>query len=281
VSLVLIGACAGCLGEPAVPALELRPHRNTTEVVIVGPPAIGEMRLWVPEAIVSNTGLSAAYPVGDAWRCDGPEFTHHVEGEGLIGPGNMHRVDDKTVECVGIRFPLDSPVRWDTTVTAGVDSVTFRIDLTNVGNETLHKAGAAICLKFFHGEWWRDEGVYVHTADGPRTLAELGRDAGEDNGFQAYLLEGASFDNVFYQRFWGFNRQRLDRPVMISEQSEAGVCVGITAERAYFLHSNPGNPCTDVMMAFGDVRPGKTASATGSVWIKRGVGLRLVSRSRG
>jgi len=102
-----------------------------------------------------------------------------------------------------------------------------------------------------------------------RSLAELGRNAGPNNGFEAYLLAGQSFDHVFYREFWGFNRHTLDVPVMVSEHGEAGLCVAISGPRAYFLHSNRGNPCTDIMLAFGDLEPGATAASAGRVEIAR------------
>ena len=36
----------------------------------------------------------------------------------------------------------------------------------------------------------------------------------------------------------------------------------------YFLYSNPNNPCTDIMLAFGHVAPGAVAQASGTVWIR-------------
>lgn len=248
--------------------MELSPHGNTCEVVLKGPEAIGPMRLWVPEAIMTEHGAGAVYPVGGPWRWEDGDLVQVVEPEGNFGPGNVIRVDAQTLECAGIRFPVEGPVRWRTRLRSTGDGVRFTIDLTNLGTSPLRKAGAVICLKFFEAGWWSDESVCVVSGGEVRTLKDLGRDAGRPNGFQAYLLAGAAFDNVFYREFWGFNRHILDRPLMVSDHGAAGLRVGIAAERAWFLHSNVHNPCTDVMLAFGDIVPGATARTSGEVWIR-------------
>jgi len=57
---------------------------------------------------------------------------------------------------------------------------------------------------------------------------------------------------------------------MISENENNGICVGIQADRAYFLHSNRGNPCTDIMLSFGDTEPGALSHSEGKIWIREG-----------
>ena len=267
-----------CALQKTQSRLELRPKAGTCEVIIsAAPAAIGALRLWVPEAIVSNTGSCSYYPVGQPWVQQGNKFIHEVQGEGIYGPGNVQRVDEQTVECVGIRIPLDSPVQWHTTLVPTQDGVDFKIRLTNVGNKTIHKAAAAICFKFLQRNWWSEENVYVLSGGKVRSLAELGWDAGRPNSFQAYLLQGASFDNVFYQEFWGFNHHRLDKPVMVSYHPDANICVAITAENAYFLHSNKANPCTDIMLAFGNLKPGKSAESAGQILIRSGTPHNLLT----
>ena len=254
-------------------SLKLRPVENTTEIIISGPEEIGEMKLWVPEGVLSDTGGCSVYPVPKTWIQKQGEFSHTVEEAGLFGPGNVNRVDDQTIECAGIQFPIDSPVKWKTTVKATGGEVEFTIHLTNAGDRTIKKAMAAICLKFLNADWWVDENVYVVSEGKVRNLAELGRDAGLPNGFQAYLLKDVSFDHIFYREFWGFNRHRLDKPVMVSEHPDAGLCVVISAEKGYFLHSNKGNPCSDVALAFGDLSPGETNESTGRISIRKIAGI--------
>jgi hypothetical protein len=84
---------------------------------------------------------------------------------------------------------------------------------------------------------------------------------------------------VFYHQFWGFNANRLDAPVMVAENPAANLCVQIAAERAWFLHSNRGNPCTDIMLAFGTIQPGQSAEATGRVSIRPGRAADLLASS--
>ena len=46
-----------------------------------------------------------------------------------FGPGNCHRVDEATLECGDIRFPVDSAVAWQTTLISEEESLEFRIAL--------------------------------------------------------------------------------------------------------------------------------------------------------
>ena len=273
---VLLSVLAGSEDSGVRDTVNVKSQEKGCSLVLAGPAPIGDLRLWVPEAVVSNTGLSSAYPAGQPWRMEDGKLVQRVDEDGLFGAGNCPHVDENTLECAGIRFPVDSPVTWETTVAPRGDTVEFTIKLTNAGDRTIVKAGAAICLKFIKKDWWSDDNVFVLSGGKVRSLTELGRDAGRPNGFQAYLLQNESFDHVFYHEFWGFNRHRLDAPVMISEHRDAGLCVGITADRAYFLHSNKGNPCNDIMLAFGDVAPGATVESTGCVWIKTGTASQLL-----
>lgn len=244
--------------------------RENCRIIIGGAPGVGEMRLWVPEGIMSEAGASSVYPRGGEWEGGAFRLSQQVNEDQLIGGGNCPLIDDHTFECCGFRFPLDEPVRWNTTVEARNGSVVFEIEITNTGGGTIRKAGAAVCLKFHEAGWWSDDRTFVVSGGEVKALAELGRGAGADDVFEAYLLEGAEFDHPFYRGFWGFNDHRLDIPVMASENPEAGTAVVIRAEAAYFLHSNRDNPCTDVMLAFGDVAPDETARARGEVRILRG-----------
>lgn len=249
---------------------KLEPLDNTSRIRIgTGIPAVGRLLLWVPEAITSNTGISSIYPIG-TWMRNDTRLWQHVSGESTIGPGNFLKVDESTFECVGIRMPADGPVEWTATIVAHECAVDFCIRLTNLGEQTLHKAGGAICLKFLDAPWWSDEDTYVLSSGSMVSLASLGINAGQSNTFQAYLIADQSYDHVFYREFWGFNRRQLDKPFMISENVHEKVCTIIQADRAYFLHSNRGNPCTDLMLFFGDVEPKASSQAEGRVCIKRG-----------
>lgn len=264
-------ALAGCAQPMRDLPMSVRPVDGRPEVILSAPAPIGDMRLWVPEGVMSNTGCCSLYPLGGPWTKDGDSWRQTVSRDQLFGPGNAERIDEHTIDLVGVRFPVDSAVEWQTVVTPTPEAVVFTIRVTNVGPTPIRRAGAAICLKFFHADWWTDPHVFVQSDGAVRSLADLGRDAGSTNGvFQAYPMAGESFDNIFYHSFWGMNRHRLDAPVMVSEDADAGVCVGITGDRAYFLHSNKANPCTDIMLALGDIGPGETAQATGRVWVRRG-----------
>lgn len=251
--------------------MEAHPVDNSTCVELAtGHEAIGNLRLWVPEAVLTNTGNSAVYPVG-TWDATGGQLTQKVPREHTIGPGNCPKVDEKTFECCGIRIPADCPVEWETSVLIEEDRATFTIRLKNLGETPMRKAGAAICLRLADADRWSDDTTFA-IADGELvTLTALGRDGGQPNAFQAYLLRDQTYDHVFYHELWGINENRIDTALLVSEHAEAGVCVGIESETAYFMHSNKGNPCTDLMLAFGDIEPQETAEACGTVWVRRGL----------
>ncbi len=256
--------------------MKLEPVENTSRIRIdSGISAVGRLLLWLPEAIISNTGMSAVYPVG-TWDWDDRRLKQHVSGDKTIGPGNCEKVDSDTFECCGIRIPADCPVEWTATVAADECAVDFCIRLVNLGDRTLHKAGAAICLRFLDAPWWSDEHTYVLSSGRAASLSSLHRDAGRPNAFQAYLVTNQSYDHVFYREFWGFNRHRLDRPFMISENTDGEICTGIQADQAYFLHSNRGNPCTDIMLSFADVEPMTDSQAKGKVWIGKGRAAEMI-----
>jgi hypothetical protein len=256
--------------------MELKPVENSCAVEIdPGVPAIGRIRLWVPEAIVSNIGNCAVYPVGD-WSTSADGLRQTIPVENSVGPGNCPRIDETSFECCGIRIPADQRVEWETSVFAEKDRTTFTIRVTNLGDQPVRKATAAICMKFCEAEWWSDEKTFG-VRDGTATaLSELGMDAGQPNTFQAYLLKGVEYENVFYREYWGINRHRLDRALLVSEHTEAGLCVGIESESAYGMHSNRGNPCTDMLLAFGDIEGHGTAEAAGAMWVRRGLGKDII-----
>lgn len=272
----ILAAIAGCANLDQTCPLDIRPHKNTCEVILAGPPEVGDVRLWVPEGIATDIGFSSIYPVGSIWEPSHQLWLHEVTEAGLFGPGNFARVAPDTLECAGIRVPVDQPVEWTTLLRPRADGISFCIRLTNRGTQPIHKAGAAICLKFLKAPWWSDENTFVRSDGRIQSLADLGRDAGMPNGFEAYLLRGQSHSNVFYQQFWGFNRHQLDAPIMVSRNTGSGRCVIIEAPHAYFLHSNPRNPCTDVMLAFGDIAPGATVDRSGKVRISNASPAKLL-----
>lgn len=237
--------------------------------VETGVEGIGAIQLWCPEVIASPRGFSSIYPRG-SWSGDSACLRQRVGPQDLWGGGNCRLGDDDTCQCAGVSAPVEPPVAWEALVTAGDGRVDFSVSLTNLGDRAILQAGAAVCVKFLAAPWWTDEATFVLSGGRAASLAQMGRQAGLPNGFQAYLLAGASFDNPFYREFWGFNTQRLDEPVMVSENRQAGLCLGVTAPRAYFLHSNPGNPCTDLMLGLGDLPAGATARTSGSLWVHAG-----------
>ena len=233
---------------------ELNPKTNSCEVIVSGTPEIGEFRIWLPEGISSNTGTCCVYPTGGPWVHDGNTVTQDVQKDGL------GMVSD----------PPECSVVWQSTVTARESSIDFGIKLTNTGETVIEKAGAAICIKFNQARWWSSARTFVLNEGKVRALSDFEWPEDKYPFLQAFLLAGASYDNASYHENWGFSSHRLDEPIMVSEHSEANICVAVTADRAYFLHSNQGNPCTDVMLAFGDIAPRETVESCGQILILKG-----------
>lgn len=249
--------------------MQVRWRPETTQLELTGIPGVGSLLLWLPEAIMTRSGASAVYPMGFPWRVTGDTLLQEVEEKGLFGPGNCLRIDAQTLECCGIRFPIDSPVRWETHLEYDAWNVEYEIVLRNTGNRTIEQAMAPVCLSFVGASWWEDSQVFVPVGGRLRPLSELGRAAGRPNGFQMYLVRGATMDHVFYREFWGVNAQRIDTGSMTSYNPETDTVVTVSSPCAIAVHSNLHNPCTDVMLAFGDLAPGTTARAQGEVRIRQ------------
>ena len=213
-------------------AMWLEPIDNSTMIRIhTGNPRIGNLQLWVPEAIASNTRFSAVYPVG-AWEAHDCDWEQKVSREGLIGPGSYRRVDEKTLESLGRRIPADNPVEWTTRVSAQGNAVGFTMALRNLGEIPIHKAGAAICLRFLDASWWSIKNTLVSSQGKLVTLAALDTDAGVPREYQAYLVDGQSYDNIVYTTGWRFSRHTVDKPFLLSLNTDGNVCVIIRAENA-------------------------------------------------
>ncbi len=114
------------------------------------------------------------------------------------------------------------------------------------------------------------------------SLAALDADTGNPREYQAYLLEGQSYDNVVYTEGWCFSRHTAEKPFLSSQNTNGRVCVVIHAQNAYFVHRNIGNegPCTDLMLAFGDIGAGRVAEAIGCAWIVDGLADGVISDMR-
>jgi len=241
---------------------ELRPKKNTTEVIVSGTPDIGEFQVWVPEGVSSNTDTCCVYPTGGPWIIDGNKVTQDVQRDGLGAVTDASKCS----------------VTWQTTITARESSVEFRMKLTNTGETLIEKAGAAVCVKLNQAKWWSAGETYVLSGGQVRNFAEFEWPQDKYPYLQAFLVKGEAYFNPFYHESWGFSSHRLDQPIIVSQHSEANVCFAVTADRAYFLHSNQGNPCTDVMLAFGDIPPGESAESCGQVLILKGKARDVLAR---
>jgi len=159
----------------------------------------------------------------------------------------------------------EKPLPWRASYHLGGDRVDFSLSLFNPHKETLPKVAAEVCFKFMDASWWSDDICFLLTPDGMRNIAQLGRTGGLPNTFQAWLLEGESYDNPFTREFWGFGGVSAVAPAWVSRCEKAGCSVVVRCEAAYFIHSNAGNPCIDLALKFGDLASGGFAKCSGCV----------------
>jgi hypothetical protein len=237
---------------------------SSTEVIIHGPPGAGRVKLWIPEGIATDTGFAAVYPVGGKWTHRGRELVQEVAETQTICPGNIPLIDEHTFDAVGIRLPRDGRVRWTTKLRPKRDGVDFTVELTNTGTTTLRKAGAAVCIRFLDVPDWSTVTTFVVSEGRQCSLANFDWTPGAHESFEAWLVRGQSYGNRFYREFWSFNDRTVDAPRVVSRLSPTTDAV-VSADRAYFVHCNESNPCTDLMLAFGDLAPGCTSSSTGRI----------------
>lgn len=226
---------------------------------------IGKCQLWIPEGFATMRGFSSIYPHHIDWQQEDSTFTQHAGVESAFTSGsNFVEVEPGVLDCAGVRSIKEKPVAWSTRLTFGEDRVDFSITVRNPNDVCLEKVAAALCFKFLEGDWWSDDTAFILTPDGIKSIADLGREGGMPNGFQAWLVDDESYDNPFYVDFWGFNAVRAVKPVWVS-RCERAQCSIVAACDAYFIHSNPGNPCTDIAMKFGDLEPEQERTCSGYI----------------
>lgn len=226
----------------------------------------GRCQLWIPEGFATVRGFSSIYPHHVDWQQEDSTYTQQAGVESAFTSGsNFVEVEPGVLECAGVRSLKEKPVRWSTRLVFGEDRVDFSITVKNPNDTPLEKVAAALCFKFLEGDWWSDDTAFLLTSDGIKSISDLGRMGGAYNGFQAWLVDDESYDNPFYTDFWGFNSVRVTKPVWVSRCEEAGCSIVVACDAAYFIHSNPGNPCTDLAMKFGDLEPGTERTCAGYV----------------
>jgi len=239
---------------------------DTSEVILTHDRfPIGPIKLWVPEAVKCEAGASGVYPRGMAWSDRDGVLAQQCTLEQCFGPGNYEEVAPGVLECCGIRYPNGPPLPWRSEVEAGDDRIDYALTVTNPHDHPVKNVSAAVCIVFRDAPWWNDDDCYMMTADGVKSISDLGRSAGLDNGFQAWLLEGETCNAEFTVRFWGFNPTEVTKPVWVVRAAEAGCSAVLSCSSATYIHSNPGNPCNDLSLKFGDIWPGGEATVRGRI----------------
>jgi hypothetical protein len=226
---------------------------------------IGTCKLWLPEGIMTVYGSACVYPHGMDWHRDGNRLSQEAREEQLFGPGNCNEVEPGTLECCGIRFPKAPPLPWTATYEFLESKVEFSLTTRNPHRDMLSKVVGLLCFKFMDAPWWSDDDCFLLTRNGIRTISDLGRTAGLPNRFQAWLLEGETTEHPFTTQFWGVNPTRVCAPLWVVRCREAGCCVVVRCDSALYAHSNAGNPCNDLALKFGDLKPGAHATCRGQI----------------
>lgn len=273
-AVVVAVCCAARAERPFV----VVPPDDSTRVDVRTRSPIGRIELWAPEAIMSDRGACAIYPTGAKWREVEGGWEQSIGVRESYGPGNYVRTGNE-IECVGVKYPVDEPVSWKTRLVPEAGRVTLEIRLRNEGARTIRRAGAAVCVKFAKGDWWSDNTTFAVSDRQLTTLAQLGRDAADDR-FEAYRVGKEEFVSPFYEQFWGFNPRRIDRAILVSDHRAAGYRAVVESPRAYCMLSNRVNPCTDMMIAFGDIEPGAEATARGVVAIDTASAAEILLRQQ-
>jgi hypothetical protein len=226
---------------------------------------MSRVRLWLPEAVTTERGFTGFYPQPQEWTRKGNTLSQYVDIENAFGEGNVSEISPGVWECEGILMAKERALPWIANYQFREHQVHFTLTLKNPYDDPVVKAGAAICLKYLDQSWWDDRCCFTVTTEGIRSIADLGRSAGRSNTFQAWLLDGETYNHPFYVQCWGFGTARIKLPVWISYNEYAGYSVVIGCESAYFIHSNSWNPCTDVTLKFGNLEPGESVSRSGFV----------------
>lgn len=227
----------------------------------------GKCKLWMPEGISTERGSACIYPYGMQWRREGDRLFQEASEEHAFGPGNFEEVEPGVLKCNGIRVPKERPLPWQASYAFGDVRVDFSLTVRNPYKETLPRVASVVCFRFMEAPWWNDDVCFLKTAEGIKTITQLGRPAGLPNKFQAWLLEGEEDHPgwVFAREFWGFNPTRTVAPVWAVHCEPADVRVVVRCETAHYIHSNAGNPCNDLALKFGDLAPAATATCRGSI----------------
>jgi hypothetical protein len=228
-----------------------------------------DLRLWLPEAILTPRGCAGCYPRGMPWEETPRGWAQVAEESHAFGPGNVVEVEPGILECCGLQQDKEPELAWNSEYYHEGNRVDFLITLSNNSDREFDHLAAAVCLLFRNASWWNDEQAYLWTADGPTSVAELGRVSSPRNGYQAWLLEGREFPNPFMAQFWSYHPERITRPLWVVDHPAAGCRIVFSATEAYYLHSNLGNPCTDAALMFGSLKPGQLVSQTGSVAVTK------------
>jgi len=234
---------------------------------------VGPCRLWLPEAVNTDRGCAGVYPEGMSWHKNGSILVQNADTKQVFNLSqNVHEIKPGILECLGIVMLKEKPLPWRASYRFGDDRVDFSLSVYNPHNETLPKVSAAVCFKFMKAGWWSDSVCFLLTADGIRSISQLGRTgtakaakAGHRSVFQAWLLENETYDNPFTTQFWGYSKTRAAAPVWVSRCDKAGCSVVVVCKDAYYVHSNASNPCTDLALKFGDLEAGVSAVCSGYI----------------
>lgn len=139
------------------------------------------------------------------------------------------------------------------------DTIDFSITVENHSENTWQRALAWLCFNHSHAkEYYRYCNFVCHNTKILITSPKA---------MEHYCLEG-------HDRDWWTRGTITPTEALIGtccrSENQQDFCVAIGAEKAIMLGQNPGWPCTDIGLMFGNVLPGKSATVTGRVYFRKG-----------
>lgn len=139
------------------------------------------------------------------------------------------------------------------------DTIVFSITVGNHSQNTWPRALAWLCFNHSRAkEYYQYRNFVCHGTKIMTTSPRV---------MEHYCLEG-------HDRDWWTRGAIAPTEALIGtrcrSENQQDFCVAIGAEKAIMLGQNPGWPCTDIALFFGDVLPGNSVTVTGQVYFRKG-----------
>lgn len=145
------------------------------------------------------------------------------------------------------------------TIAASQDSVNFSLKITNQSTETWNQTLAWLCFNHSHAtKYYRNRNYIFQGSHRVQTPADQQ---------EHYCLQG-------HDRNWWEKGSIVPTESLIATccQDDEGTefSLGIAARKAILLGQNPGWPCTDIALFFGDIPADHDATIDGKIYFRYG-----------